>query len=145
MTRVHVAASAVMALLIAAPALAQDGAALYAQRCASCHEGGQVARAPARDVIAALTPDRIVSALETGTMRVQGESLTRGSATRDRRPTFRRRGRRRPARRPVAAPRCAAAERAAAVGERLARVGRDAGQRPLSAPAGILRRRRRRT
>ena len=53
-----------------------DGAALYGQRCASCHEGGQVARAPARDVIAALPPDRIVAALETGTMRVQGESLT---------------------------------------------------------------------
>ncbi len=67
---------AVMALLIAAPVLAQDGAALYSQRCASCHEGGQVARAPGRDVIAALTPDRIVSALESGTMRVQGESLT---------------------------------------------------------------------
>ena len=62
--------------LIAAPVLAQDGAALYAQRCASCHEGGQVARAPARDVIAALAPDRIVGALETGTMRVQGETLT---------------------------------------------------------------------
>ncbi len=65
-----------MAILAAAPAVAQDGAALYTQRCASCHEGGQVARAPARDVIAALAPDRIVGALETGTMRVQGETLT---------------------------------------------------------------------
>src|SRR5450755_327967 len=55
---------------------AQDGAALYAQHCASCHEGGAVARAPARDVISALPPDRIVNALESGTMRVQGESLT---------------------------------------------------------------------
>jgi cytochrome c553 len=63
-------------MLLAAPAYAQEGAALYAQRCASCHEGGQVARAPARDVIAALTPDRIVGALESGTMRVQGETLT---------------------------------------------------------------------
>ena len=63
-------------LLVAVPAFAQDGAALYTQRCASCHEGGQVARAPARDVIAALTPERIVGSLETGLMRVQGESLT---------------------------------------------------------------------
>ncbi|MGH9144970.1 MAG: c-type cytochrome, partial [Vicinamibacterales bacterium] len=53
-----------------------EGAALYTQRCASCHEGGQVARAPGRDVIAALTPERIVNALESGTMRVQGETLT---------------------------------------------------------------------
>jgi polyvinyl alcohol dehydrogenase (cytochrome) len=60
----------------ASPVSAQDGGVLYAQRCASCHEGGQVARAPSRDVIAALTPDRIVGALEGGTMRVQGESLT---------------------------------------------------------------------
>jgi len=76
MSRVLVAGCAWVSILMAATASAQDGAALYGQRCASCHEGGQVARVPARDVIAALTPDRIVSALETGTMRVQGESLT---------------------------------------------------------------------
>ena len=63
-------------VLAASSLSAQDGAAMYAQRCASCHEGGQVARAPAREVIAALTPDRIVGALESGAMRVQGESLT---------------------------------------------------------------------
>jgi polyvinyl alcohol dehydrogenase (cytochrome) len=60
----------------AASASAQDGAALYAQQCASCHEGGAVSRAPGRDVIAALPADRIVASLETGTMRVQGETLT---------------------------------------------------------------------
>src|SRR5580693_831739 len=77
MSRVHVAGGALTVLMMSAPAVAQqDGAALYSQRCASCHEGGQVARAPARDVVAALTPDRIVAALESGTMRVQGESLT---------------------------------------------------------------------
>jgi len=76
MMRVLVAGGVWMSILVAAPLFAQDGAALYAQRCASCHEGGQVARAPARDVIAALPTDRIVAALETGTMRVQGESLT---------------------------------------------------------------------
>ena len=76
MSRVLVASAVWTSLLLAAPAFAQDGAALYTQRCASCHEGGQVARAPARDVIAALTPERIVGALETGTMRVQGETLT---------------------------------------------------------------------
>ena len=85
MSRIFVAAMAWVSMCLSAPVLAQDGAALYTQHCASCHEGGQVARAPARDVIAALTPDRIVGALETGTMRVQGESLTaeqrRGIAT----------------------------------------------------------------
>ena len=76
MSRVLVAGCAWVSILLAVPAFAQDGAALYTQRCASCHEGGQVARVPARDVVAALAPDRIVGALETGTMRVQGESLT---------------------------------------------------------------------
>jgi polyvinyl alcohol dehydrogenase (cytochrome) len=55
---------------------AQDGAALYAERCASCHEQGAAARAPARDVIAALPPDRIIASLESGLMRVQGDTLT---------------------------------------------------------------------
>src|SRR4051812_29133195 len=76
MSRVPVAGCVLLLSIMTAPALAQDGAALYTQRCASCHEGGQVTRAPAREIIAALTPDRIVGALESGTMRVQGESLT---------------------------------------------------------------------
>jgi polyvinyl alcohol dehydrogenase (cytochrome) len=76
MSRVLVVSVVWTALLVAAPVAAQDGAALYTQRCASCHEGGQVVRAPGRDVIAALTPERIVGALETGAMRVQGETLT---------------------------------------------------------------------
>ena len=76
MSRAFVAVCAWVSMLVAAPGYAQEGAALYAQRCASCHEGGQVVRAPTRDVIAALTPERIVGALESGTMRVQGESLT---------------------------------------------------------------------
>ncbi|MFI5179256.1 MAG: PQQ-binding-like beta-propeller repeat protein [Vicinamibacterales bacterium] len=63
-------------VLLACSARAQDGAAVYARRCASCHDNGAASRAPARDAIAALTPDRIVAALESGTMRVQGEALS---------------------------------------------------------------------
>jgi len=63
-------------LASAVTAAAQDGAALYRQRCQSCHEGGAASRAPARDVIAAFTPDRIVQSLDTGLMRQQGEGLT---------------------------------------------------------------------
>src|SRR5580765_457826 len=66
----------VWSVATSAPAAAQDGAALYAQNCISCHEQGAVARAPSRDVISALSPDRIVAALETGVMRAQGETLT---------------------------------------------------------------------
>ena len=69
-------ATMVVALAAPASALAQDGAALYSQQCASCHEGNAAARVPARGVISALPADRIVAALESGTMRVQGETLT---------------------------------------------------------------------
>ena len=66
----------VWTIAASAPAAAQDGAALYARNCISCHEQGAVARAPTRDVISALSQDRIVAALETGVMRAQGEPLT---------------------------------------------------------------------
>jgi len=59
------------------PALAraQDGAALYRQHCASCHDT-PTPRVPAREVISALSVERIVDALTTGLMRVQGEPLS---------------------------------------------------------------------
>ena len=59
----------------AAPTLAQDGPSLYGQYCSRCHDGG-IVRAPSRWVISQLTPERIVAALDTGTMRVQGAERT---------------------------------------------------------------------
>src|SRR5436190_11859492 len=58
----------------ASPAFAQDGAALYAQHCATCHDGA--ARAPSRQIIGLLTADRIVASLAGGLMRTQGQSLS---------------------------------------------------------------------
>ena len=46
---------------------AQDGAALYKEICASCHEGG-ADRAPSREALRAMTPDRVLTALESGVM-----------------------------------------------------------------------------
>src|SRR5436190_14156458 len=57
------------------PAAAQDGPALYASRCTSCHDSGSP-RVPSRTTIAQLTPERVVAALESGTMQAQGASLT---------------------------------------------------------------------
>jgi polyvinyl alcohol dehydrogenase (cytochrome) len=65
------------ALLSLAPvAAAQDAAALYRDRCQSCHEGAAASRAPARAVIAALPVERIVQSLESGVMREQGAGLS---------------------------------------------------------------------
>ena len=54
-------------LLSAAALLAQDGATLYKETCASCHDGG-LDRAPSRDAFKAMTPERVLAAMETGPM-----------------------------------------------------------------------------
>jgi polyvinyl alcohol dehydrogenase (cytochrome) len=75
------ASIALAAPTLASGGVAQDsvtgnGAALYAARCASCHDDGAVSRVPSRVVIGALPADRIVQALTTGVMQVQGETLS---------------------------------------------------------------------
>jgi polyvinyl alcohol dehydrogenase (cytochrome) len=57
------------------PTLAQDGAALYRQRCAVCHEGG-ADRAPDRATLQYMPTASIVRTLETGVMRDMAGSLT---------------------------------------------------------------------
>jgi polyvinyl alcohol dehydrogenase (cytochrome) len=58
----------------AIPAAAQDGSALYAQHCASCHDGA--VRAPSKQILSALPAERIVASLTTGLMRSQGQALS---------------------------------------------------------------------
>ncbi len=48
-------------------AAAQNGAALYQQMCATCHEGG-ADRAPTREVLRSMTAERVLAALESGAM-----------------------------------------------------------------------------
>jgi polyvinyl alcohol dehydrogenase (cytochrome) len=56
--------------LLCAPVWAQDGAALYKQRCASCHEGG-VARAPQAEALKQMSPENVAFALNSGSMALQ--------------------------------------------------------------------------
>lgn len=59
----------------AGPAAEPDGAALYAERCASCHDH-PVERIPSRIFLATMrAPEDVVDALTFGAMRVQGEGL----------------------------------------------------------------------
>jgi len=46
---------------------AQNGAGLYNESCASCHDAG-VERAPTRAAFRAMTPERVLAAMETGAM-----------------------------------------------------------------------------
>jgi polyvinyl alcohol dehydrogenase (cytochrome) len=78
--RSFAACVAVLIVCVANPALAQDGEALYAEHCASCHNG-TVDRAPRLDVLRAMTPQRILQVLEFGSM----VSMTHGRTTAERR------------------------------------------------------------
>src|SRR6476646_673071 len=51
----------------AAELAAEDAATIYRQACASCHDTGEN-RAPARDALRAMRPERILAAMETGPM-----------------------------------------------------------------------------
>jgi polyvinyl alcohol dehydrogenase (cytochrome) len=53
--------------LLSTPVLlpAQDGATLYRRHCAMCHEASAQTRAPSREALRQLTPERIVYALES--------------------------------------------------------------------------------
>jgi len=54
----------------------QDGAALYKQRCAACHDVSGQTRAPNPAALHQMSPEFIVRALESGAMQDQGASLT---------------------------------------------------------------------
>jgi cytochrome c5 len=50
-----------------AHAQAPDGEALYKRTCAQCHDTG-ANRAPARDAFRSMPAERVMSAMETGSM-----------------------------------------------------------------------------
>jgi polyvinyl alcohol dehydrogenase (cytochrome) len=71
---------AMLALVAAAPALAQtaaraDGEAIYRERCVGCHETG-AARAPDLAALRQMSPDRVLAALRSGSMSTQGQGLS---------------------------------------------------------------------
>src|SRR5882757_3400881 len=72
----------VFALVATAPARAQsittlDGEAIYRERCVGCHESGAT-RAPNLATLRQMSPDRVLTALRSGSMSTQGEGLSAG-------------------------------------------------------------------
>lgn len=51
-----------------------DGAALYAERCAVCHDNAQD-RTPPKSIIARRAPDEVIMAMTTGSMKTQASGL----------------------------------------------------------------------
>jgi polyvinyl alcohol dehydrogenase (cytochrome) len=72
--------SVALLLLSAGMLSADDGEALYKQICAACHDAG-IDRAPRRDALRAMTPERVLAALENGAMI----SMTAGRTATERR------------------------------------------------------------
>jgi polyvinyl alcohol dehydrogenase (cytochrome) len=67
-------------LACAAPMFAQtlpNGEAVFQRECASCHVNPATdSRAPTREALRTIYPDAIVTALTSGSMRIQGEKLS---------------------------------------------------------------------
>src|SRR6188768_4216873 len=71
----YVCLLAVMILALFTPILhAQDGVAIYKERCASCHDMPQ-GRTPAIGAIKAMSGEAIYTALSTGPMKTQAQGL----------------------------------------------------------------------
>ena len=65
----------VLSFPVLAFAQAPDGAALYKQNCATCHDAG-VNRAPARDAFQAMSAETVLAAMETGAMITMANGRT---------------------------------------------------------------------
>ena len=77
-TRLRIVAALAGAIAISAPALAQqtpNPEAIYRESCAQCHDNPQ-GRTPSRTALADRTPDAIVAALTSGSMSMQGITLS---------------------------------------------------------------------
>lgn len=61
--------------MLCLPAFAQDGGAVYKQRCAACHDTGSN-RAPALGTLKQMSPEAVQSALLTGSMSLVGMGLS---------------------------------------------------------------------
>jgi polyvinyl alcohol dehydrogenase (cytochrome) len=61
---------------LAGHAAAPDGAALYQQRCAQCHDGKPQPRVPSRQELSARTPESIFQAMFEGSMRSHSAGLS---------------------------------------------------------------------
>ena len=58
-------------------AQAQDGAALFQNHCARCHDGAEGSRIPSPALLKQLAPEQIVTALEKGAMSAMGADRSR--------------------------------------------------------------------
>src|SRR2546426_5990761 len=63
----YVVGSVALLFFSAGPLSAEDGQSLYKQLCSTCHDAG-FERAPDRAALQLMTPERVLTALESGVM-----------------------------------------------------------------------------
>ncbi len=76
-TRLILFLTACATLLAADP----EGAVIYRQKCAICHDRSSETRAPAPAALRQMTPESVVKSLESGQMKQQGAVLTAAEKT----------------------------------------------------------------
>jgi polyvinyl alcohol dehydrogenase (cytochrome) len=69
------AASSCVILFCASILSAQDGEAVYKRTCAACHDSG-AERVPTRETLKAMTPERVLAAMESGAMIAMASRLS---------------------------------------------------------------------
>ena len=70
-------ASSCVILFCASILSAQDGEPLYKRTCAACHDSG-AERVPGRETLKAMTPERVLAAMESGAMIAMASRLSVG-------------------------------------------------------------------
>src|SRR5215207_7549384 len=77
--RIMIASLIVSTLVLAGPNAAHaqdvDAPTLYQRNCSQCHDAG-INRAPQRDAFLSMTPERVLAALETGSMVTMANNRT---------------------------------------------------------------------
>jgi polyvinyl alcohol dehydrogenase (cytochrome) len=63
-------------LLSSIVSIADDGATIYAKRCAQCHDESSTIRAPRPDALRNMSPEGALAVLTEGTMKLQAASLS---------------------------------------------------------------------
>jgi len=66
-----------LGLLLAATCPAQEGSQVFISRCLQCHSPTSTSHAPAPEALAQIPWQEVVKTLETGSMQVQAQSLSR--------------------------------------------------------------------
>src|SRR5690606_31914814 len=74
-------ADAVQQTAAVQPAGPHPGEAVYQQSCAACHDNSEATKAPAREVMARMSPGQITNALITGIMIPQAVGLSSKNVT----------------------------------------------------------------